>query len=43
LESLGRVIDLEEFESRLTVRPLAPEDYEKLVELGRKCFPGMAT
>lgn len=34
-------IALEEFESRLIVRPLRAEDYDRLIVLERKCFPGM--
>jgi len=34
-------IDLKEFEKNIVVRPIQIEDYEKLVELQLKCFPGM--
>lgn len=34
-------IDLTEFESRIVVRTLGVDDYERLVELEAKCFPGM--
>ncbi len=34
-------IDLTEFESRIVVRRLRIDDYERLVELEAKCFPGM--
>jgi len=33
-------IDLSDFESRMVLRPLRPADYEGLVELERRCFPG---
>lgn len=34
-------IDLEEFERRITIRPLRLADYEALVSMQRLCFPGM--
>ncbi len=36
-------IDLAEFETKLLVRPLRVEDFEALVGLQERCFPGMAT
>jgi hypothetical protein len=36
-------LELKEFESRLVVRPLTLNDYENLVTLEKKCFPGMET
>jgi ribosomal protein S18 acetylase RimI-like enzyme len=36
-------IDLNEFEWKVRVRPLTRDDYEALVALQQKCFPGMAT
>lgn len=35
-------IDLTEFEWKIHVRPLTIDDYDKLIEMQRKCFPGMA-
>ena len=34
-------IDLEEFETKIEVRPLRLEDYDRVVELQLACFPGM--
>ncbi|MCW8130952.1 MAG: GNAT family N-acetyltransferase [Planctomycetota bacterium] len=34
-------LNLQEFERRINVRPLAMKDYEKIVELQLKCFPKM--
>ncbi|MEZ6119967.1 MAG: GNAT family N-acetyltransferase [Pirellulaceae bacterium] len=34
-------IDLTEFEWKLKIRPLVIEDYEALVQMQQKCFPGM--
>lgn len=34
-------IDLEEFASRLSVRPISMDDYDRIVALELKCFPGM--
>jgi predicted amidohydrolase/GNAT superfamily N-acetyltransferase len=34
-------LKLEEFESRLVVRPLTLDDYDRLVVLEKKCFPAM--
>ncbi|HEX5051865.1 MAG TPA: GNAT family N-acetyltransferase [Planctomycetota bacterium] len=36
-------IDLTQFESHLEVRPLRVEDYESIVEIQKRCFPGMPT
>lgn len=36
-------IDLEQFESRLEVRPLTIADFDAIVALQQKCFPGMPT
>ena len=36
-------LDLEEFETHLTVRPIRVEDHARLVELQEACFPGMPT
>jgi predicted amidohydrolase/GNAT superfamily N-acetyltransferase len=36
-------VELADFESRLIVRPLRREDYEALVRLQKKCFPGIPT
>lgn len=33
--------DLEEFERMLVVRPLTREDFDQIVEMQLKCFPGM--
>lgn len=38
---MSNPIDLEEYESDVRVRPLQITDYEALVELQEKCFPGM--
>ena len=34
-------IDLKEFEKNIVVRPIQIVDYDKLVALQLKCFPGM--
>lgn len=34
-------IDLKSFEKKIVVRPIRMEDYDQLVELQKKCFPGM--
>lgn len=34
-------LNLKKFEKNLVVRPLRPADWEGVVELQRKCFPGM--
>ncbi len=34
-------IDLAAFESEIVLRNLRLEDYDRLVEIGRRCFPGM--
>jgi predicted amidohydrolase/ribosomal protein S18 acetylase RimI-like enzyme len=34
-------LDLQQFETRLQVRPLRPSDYRDLVALQKKCFPSM--
>ena len=34
-------IDLGEFEWKLVLRPLTIDDFEDLIELQKKCFPGM--
>ena len=36
-------INLKQFEKKIVVRPLRLEDYDQLVELEKKCFPGMLT
>ncbi len=36
-------LNLEDFESRLLVRRLRPDDFDRLVELQHKCFPGIET
>jgi predicted amidohydrolase/ribosomal protein S18 acetylase RimI-like enzyme len=36
-------IDLAEFETKLVVRPLTIEDFDRLIELQKRCFPGMGT
>jgi len=36
-------IDLSEFETKLIIRPLRMEDFDALVEMQAKCFPGMKT
>jgi predicted amidohydrolase/GNAT superfamily N-acetyltransferase len=36
-------LDLEEFESRVKIRALRIDDYDALVELQLKCFPGIPT
>jgi len=35
------VLDLESFQKKIIVRPIELEDYQKIVELQLKCFPGM--
>ncbi len=37
----GVRLDLTSFENRILVRPIRLEDYPQIVELQRKCFPGM--
>jgi ribosomal protein S18 acetylase RimI-like enzyme len=34
-------IDLESFETRVRVRQLSPDDFERMHELGKLCFPNM--
>ncbi|MCR4315762.1 MAG: GNAT family N-acetyltransferase [Planctomycetes bacterium] len=34
-------IDLKKFERRIKVRPLRKKDFPALIEMGKKCFPGM--
>jgi len=34
-------LDLKEFEWKTVVRPLTIDDYDALIEMSRKCFPGM--
>lgn len=34
-------IDLKSFEKQIRVRPLHPTDYDALVQMGLRCFPGM--
>ncbi len=34
-------LDLKEFEKKIRVRPIALEDYPAVVELQKRCFPGM--
>ncbi len=36
-------LHLEAFETKLIVRNLRPEDYDELVALQQRCFPGMST
>ncbi len=36
-------LNVDDFESELTIRKIAIEDFEALVELQKKCFPGIAT
>ncbi|MFG0273708.1 MAG: GNAT family N-acetyltransferase [Phycisphaerales bacterium] len=36
-------IDLGEFETHLVVRPLTIDDFDRLIELQKRCFPGMGT
>lgn len=36
-------IDLRDFETHITVRPLTLADYEAVVDLQKRCFPGMLT
>lgn len=36
-------LDLAEFEAHIRVRPIRSEDYERIVEIQQKCFPGMQT
>lgn len=38
-----KMINLEEFEARLNLRPIRVDDYARLIELQQKCFPGMPT
>jgi len=35
------VLDLESFQKKIIVRPIEMEDYKKIVDLQKKCFPGM--
>lgn len=37
------MIDLNEFEKKIVIRNLRIEDFNSLVVLGRRCFPGMKT
>ena len=34
-------VDLSSFERNIVVRPIRMEDFDRLVELQLKCFPGM--
>jgi predicted amidohydrolase/ribosomal protein S18 acetylase RimI-like enzyme len=36
-------LDLKEFERKVRSRPLTLEDYEEVIEMQRRCFPGMKT
>lgn len=36
-----KILDLKEFERRTAVRPLRLDDYDALVEMHLKCFPGL--
>jgi hypothetical protein len=36
-------VKLEDFESRLTMRQVRIEDYDALVALEKRCFPGIET
>ena len=36
-------VDIKNFEKRIRLRTLSLEEYEAVVELQRKCFPGMKT
>ena len=36
-------VDLADFETRIVVREARPEDHEAIVDLQRRCFPGMKT
>jgi len=36
-------IDLKEFETRIALRPLTLNDFADVVDLQKRCFPGMAT
>jgi hypothetical protein len=36
-------VNLEDFESRLILRQVRVEDYAALIELERRCFPGIET
>ena len=36
-------INLTQFEKQLVVRPLRPDDWDSVVALERRCFPGMST
>ena len=38
-----KAINLEDFESKIRVRPLRMEDFDELVEMQQLCFPGMPT
>jgi predicted amidohydrolase/ribosomal protein S18 acetylase RimI-like enzyme len=40
---MARPINLKKFEKHLVVRPLRPEDWESVVALEQRCFPGMET
>ena len=35
-------LDLGEFETKLSVRELRIEDFDSIIELQQRCFPGMA-
>jgi predicted amidohydrolase/ribosomal protein S18 acetylase RimI-like enzyme len=39
----SKAIDLSAFESRLVMRPLRVEDFDALVDLQQRCFPGLPT
>ncbi|MDM4014990.1 bifunctional GNAT family N-acetyltransferase/carbon-nitrogen hydrolase family protein [Roseiconus lacunae] len=38
---MNQTIDLNEYETQLVVRPMKIDDFERLVEMQRKCFPAM--
>ena len=35
-------IDLKHFETKIIVRQIRHEDFEQIVQLQKKCFPGMS-
>jgi predicted amidohydrolase/ribosomal protein S18 acetylase RimI-like enzyme len=40
---MARAINLKRFEKKIVVRQLRPEDWESVVALQQRCFPGMET
>lgn len=36
-------LSLEDFETKVVVRPIVAEDFERIIEIQQRCFPGMPT